>query len=494
MFLFVTLICYVCAVHCRPVLTPQQELQVPRGPWTKQLKDFPAEFCEESIKQHERAHGAEKHCAAGYRMFKADKVGSVLLHYDKDSTFVKASVQASFSLAKIYETSCILSSGGKVESGRCTCAAGAGGVCKHVAALLWYLLDVQRMGHLFVPDSVSCTSKPKAWGCRSTKRKLGVTSFSDLQFTRHQPGKVPRQQECSAEKLNVPMKVSALKKLCTGFQESGLSPMLVAVIEEAGYEPNKLDQPAESVPTPQQQIRLPLCVADYQTQEDMSACALSLEEAHALEEMTRGQSSVPLWHEERKKRITASRFRDVVTRKAPVTEKFVASIRGSRSAPATKFMKAGLENEASAINKYKDLQNVEVFPIGLCVNPSVPFLGASPDGLVLDKTTGEHGLVEIKTLAKAMEEGLSLEEAINQKKAPFLKAGKLNHRHKYYNQIQGQLGVTGLKWCDLAVDCGRDLYVERIPFNAEVWKGMLPALEQFYCLHMQPNENGSEAH
>ncbi|KAH7950842.1 hypothetical protein HPB52_002297 [Rhipicephalus sanguineus] len=77
------------SVKKRPVLTPQQELQVPRGPWTKQLKDFPAEFCEESIKQHERAHGAEKHCTAGYRMFKADKVAEVPEVFQLASGFIR---------------------------------------------------------------------------------------------------------------------------------------------------------------------------------------------------------------------------------------------------------------------------------------------------------------------------------------------------------------------------------------------------------------------
>lgn len=55
-------------------------------------------------------------------------------------------------------------------------------------------------------------------------------------------------------------------------------------------------------------------------------------------------------------------------------------------------------------------------------------------------------------------EGLSVEEAVTQKKVPFLKAGKLSHQHKYYYWIQGQLGVTGLKWCDSAVDSSRDIF------------------------------------
>ncbi|KAL1482013.1 hypothetical protein MTO96_034071 [Rhipicephalus appendiculatus] len=109
-------------------------------------------------------------------------------------------------------------------------------------------------------------------------------------------------------------------------------------------------------------------------------------------------------------------------------------------------MKIGMENESSVIKRYKQLRNVDVHAVGLCVNPGAPFLGASPDGLVWYRGISDYGLLEVKTLAKAMEEGLSVEEAIEQKRALFLKTGKLSHRHKYFYQIQGQLGITGMQY------------------------------------------------
>ncbi|KAL1469490.1 hypothetical protein MTO96_025009 [Rhipicephalus appendiculatus] len=152
-------------------------------------------------------------------------------------------------------------------------------------------------------------------------------------------------------------------------------------------------------------------------------------------------------------------------------------------------MRSGQENEANAIAKYKEHHGVEVYKVRLCVNPGAPFLGASPDGLVWDKTNEDYGLVEVKTLAKAMEEGLTVKEATQQRKVPFFKDGKLNYRHNYFYQIQGQLGITGLTWCDLVVDSTRDIYVERVMFDTRVWEDMLAILENFYRTHLECHEN-----
>ncbi|XP_077548147.1 uncharacterized protein LOC144160941 [Haemaphysalis longicornis] len=477
----------MASVKKRSILAPAQESSEPKGPWTKQMKGFPEGFCEDSITEHGKAAGATKHTASGYKLFKADKVSGILLHHDSKGTYIRAKVEASFSIGKLYNVMCIVHADGSVKKGHCLCAAGAGGVCKHVSALLWHMLDVKRMGHLFVPDAVSCTSKPRTWGPVSLrKRKLLVTEFSKLEFKKHVPGKAPKQQVEPLDSSKVVMTESALKSFCVGLEESGFSPMLVAHIDEVNYQPVNTCQPTESWIEEEAPIKLPLYVLGGEIREDM-ACSLSMEEAHELEKMTRGQNT-PLWLEERKKRITASRFGDVVLRKAAVSEKFIASFLKQGNC-TTHYMKVGHDNEENAISKYKELRGVEVHPVGLCVNPGAPFLGASPDGLVWDKTNNDFGLVEVKTLAKAMEDGLTVEEAIQKRLVPFFKEGKLSERHKYFYQIQGQLGVTGLTWCDLVVDSGGDIYVERIMFDAQVWEDMFAILQRFYTTHLEPSEN-----
>ena len=55
-------------------------------------------------------------------------------------------------------------------------------------------------------------------------------------------------------------------------------------------------------------------------------------------------------------------------------------------------MKYGLESEPKATGKYESQTNRKVSTSGFWVNPSYPFLGSSPDGLV-----GEDGIIKIKS-------------------------------------------------------------------------------------------------
>ena len=59
-----------------------------------------------------------------------------------------------------------------------------------------------------------------------------------------------------------------------------------------------------------------------------------------------------------------------------------------------KIVKHGIQYENTALAKYMENQSVEDCPVGFIVNPKVPFLGVSPDRLVMCKD--ELKLVEIK--------------------------------------------------------------------------------------------------
>ena len=60
---------------------------------------------------------------------------------------------------------------------------------------------------------------------------------------------------------------------------------------------------------------------------------------------------------------------------------------------------------------------------------------------------------------------------------------KLKRDHSYYAQAQGQLGVTGAKWCDFIVYTGKGIYIERIPFDATYWQNLRTELLQYYFEH-----------
>ena len=57
----------------------------------------------------------------------------------------------------------------------------------------------------------------------------------------------------------------------------------------------------------------------------------------------------------------------------------------------------GIQNEVQVRNAYCSRTGFTVHKYGLVVNPSVPWLGASPDSLVKDSTEqNSFGLLEIK--------------------------------------------------------------------------------------------------
>ena len=75
-----------------------------------------------------------------------------------------------------------------------------------------------------------------------------------------------------------------------------------------------------------------------------------------------------------------------------------------------------------------------------------------------------------------------------------LKKGKIhftlkNHTCGCFVQIQEQLGITGLKWCDFCVYLSKsnEMTVERIYFNEDFWtNNLLPKLSDFFLKHALP--------
>ena len=57
----------------------------------------------------------------------------------------------------------------------------------------------------------------------------------------------------------------------------------------------------------------------------------------------------------------------------------------------------------------------------------------------------------------------------------------LKTSHNYYYQVQGQMAVLNLPWCDFVVWTLKDYHTERIFFNESFWKDhCYPKLHAFY--------------
>ena len=91
-----------------------------------------------------------------------------------------------------------------------------------------------------------------------------------------------------------------------------------------------------------------------------------------IEKNTRSQSSCSTWYQERAFRVTASRFGEVVSRKAPVNDRFLHTLFSSTKVQ-TEAMKYGLDMEPMVVKEFKELlgPQVEVFKCGLLIHPDI---------------------------------------------------------------------------------------------------------------------------
>ncbi|KAL9980086.1 hypothetical protein ACROYT_G008629 [Oculina patagonica] len=146
---------------------------------------------------------------------------------------------------------------------------------------------------------------------------------------------------------------------------------------------------------------------------------VSLQAAQELHAKTIGQANNNLWHEERKYRITASNFGKIMKRKSEPTPEFIKAICDPIDISNLSFVKYGRENEGKVADMYVKTMHKEgntglrVAEVGLCVNPSLPHLGASLDRVVFDPMSNDKfGGLEIKTNPKAGSMGLSIAELL----------------------------------------------------------------------------------
>lgn len=104
----------------------------------------------------------------------------------------------------------------------------------------------------------------------------------------------------------------------------------------------------------------------------------------------------------------------------------------------------GIANEETAKEQLADQIKKRISPSGLFVDKKIPFLAASPDGII-----GDDSLLEIKCPAVAKE--LTPEEAINMGKIKscLIKNGQLHLKRNdnYFYQVQGQLHISRRIYC-----------------------------------------------
>lgn len=145
----------------------------------------------------------------------------------------------------------------------------------------------------------------------------------------------------------------------------------------------------------------------------------------------------PEWTAARVGIPTASSFDKIITTKGDLSkqaQKYICQLAGERilgiseESFHSQMMDRGAERELEAAKFYELTNDVEIHRVGICYLDEEKNVACSPDGLV-----GDKGLVEIKCPMIATHVGYLLADDLPT---------------EYFQQVQGQLYITGREWCD----------------------------------------------
>ena len=192
---------------------------------------------------------------------------------------------------------------------------------------------------------------------------------------------------------------------------------------------------------------------------------VTAEQASCLEERTRRQASSKLWFQQRTGRVTASRLKQVVrTSLLKLSTSLIKAIcyPESHIFRGNKATAWGCEHEQKARTMYVKMMkqkhaDFSVTSCGLFIDPSNPFMGASPNGIISCLCCGV-GTLEIKCPFKCCHQSIS--EASDD--SSFYIEKQDNTSHPYYYQVQAQIKVTGADYGDFVAWTEQDVFTERV--------------------------------
>ena len=62
----------------------------------------------------------------------------------------------------------------------------------------------------------------------------------------------------------------------------------------------------------------------------------------------------------------------------------------------------------------------------------------------------------------------------------------LPETHPYYAQVQGEMAILNVEWCDFVVFSNGSVIVDRILADHDYWTKMCNTLDKFYMQHVIP--------
>ena len=221
---------------------------------------------------------------------------------------------------------------------------------------------------------------------------------------------------------------------------------------------------------------------------------VNMDQVQVIEEKTKSQSKSGLWYKIRSCRLTASHVGEIAKRQLKIyaavetandeiivkqtklTYSLLSRLKSTKSFQSA-TMREGLMKEPLAAKKYSSIRNdiTNIAPVSVVISPWCPWIAASPDRKIYDPTrTPKFGLLEIKCpkAPSASELNYLSKDATG--------TVKLETNHIYFYQVQTQMAVCGLLWCDFFVMTESDFHLETISFDQTFWESCKDLVDRFY--------------
>ena len=402
----------------------------------------------------------------------------------------------------------------------CSCTAGKSGMCSHVVGLIKQIIHYAMMKIKSVPDDLTCTQMQQTWH-KPRPSQIEAEPVMNVSFRRaSQSQRNPKRDPIICTLFEA--RAQAMQEY-NDQEQHGLRIGLSQYQPQCAFSHTLRETPEEFVTTqfgrvPKGSV-LSYQLSDYKKPDvlkpnskandinlpmlpltainttpsmpsdissDQQVCLdklrVTLEEARELEQSTQQQSASAKWQASRVGRVTASRFGDVLLRQSAPSSSFLKSfleIKEYFTLPVQ--LKHGRDSEVKARNAYIDNTGRTVRECGLVVNPTLPWLGASPDGLICDPLESTLGILEIKCPYSYRLCTVQEAAAGHNFFASVVDGAVIVKRsNKYYHQVQGQMALAGVLWCDFMIYTFKNHIIERIRFDSDFWDSMQTRLTKFF--------------
>ena len=237
---------------------------------------------------------------------------------------------------------------------------------------------------------------------------------------------------------------------------------------------------------------------DKKEKELLEKLNVSLMDSTKLEEETRKQHESAEWFQARKMRFTASKFGRVARRKKNF-EMLCFDLMNAKFFTST--FTSFSQNMVIIMSRLREdnMKNIWIKLAILCKRNNLGFLFPQScmfldvpqmeKSMTLHLTVLKISLVSLILSAQVL--SLQLHQLMHTVTTIFIlncviTNQKLKEDHEYYDEIQGQMGLTGAKWCDFIVYTKAGMSIERILFNYSHWDKLRDKLCSVYFTYFLP--------